>query len=348
MTIIRLHTGAWLWWLVAVFSVLAGTRNPWYVGLALLWITIVGWVVQSDPSVERRQILSPWRFGLIVVPVTAILNALLVRVGASVLFTIPEGIPLLGGPITAEALLYGALNGLVLTGLYAAFGIFNRVTPLREIVRIVPSAYYPLAVTMAVALTFVPVTLRKAVAIREAQAVRGFRLRGVRGWMPLFLPLLTSGLEQSMLLSEAMVARGFASSPTAASHSRVQTQGGVVLGLALFAAGWVARQFPSIRLTGNAAMLCGVALIVAALWLAGRQHQHTVYRPTPWRGRDWFVTVLAIGTILCFLVPLPWVGRMSLVFESYPEVHWPQFSLIMAVASWGLLGPAFVGLSERA
>lgn len=347
MTSARLHTGAWIAWLVAVFAVLATTRNPWYVGLALLWIAVVGATLKADPSVERRQVLPPWRFALIVVPLAAFLNALFVHAGTTALFHLPASMPVVGGPFTLEALLYGALNGLVLTGLYAAFGLFNRVTPLREIVRLAPRAYYPVAVTMAVALTFVPVTLRHAAAIREAQAVRGYRLHGVRGWLPLFLPLLSGGLERSMLLSEAMVARGFASGTEGQARAHVRTQGLLVTGLALFAGGWFVRQFAAGAPAGSIVMVSGAVLIAATLWLAGREHRHTVYRPWPWRGRDWLVTAMAAATTAVFLVPLPWVDRVSLAYDPYPTVEWPAFSLVLGMATWGLLGPAIVNLSER-
>jgi energy-coupling factor transport system permease protein len=344
----RLHTGAWIVWLVAVFAILASTRNPWYVGLALLWIAVVGASVRAEPALESRQLLSPWRFGLFVVPVAALLNALFVHAGATVIVRLPASIPVIGGPVTLEALMYGALNGLVLTGLFAAFAVFNRVTPLREIVRIAPRAYYPVAVTLAVALTFVPVTVRHAAAIREAQAVRGSQLRGLRGWLPLFLPLLSGGLERSMMLSEAMVARGFASSPTQRGGATLHTQGLLVAGMLLFAGGWIARQFAGAALAGAMVMLSGALLLGVAMWIAGRQHRHTVYRPAPWRGRDWLVSALAATTAVIFLAPLPWVDRGTLAWDPYPVVQIPGFSLVLGIATWGLLGPALVSLSEAA
>jgi energy-coupling factor transport system permease protein len=341
-----LHTAAWIVWLVAVLVVVGGTRNPWYIGLALLWVAVVSATVRPESTLAPRQLVSPWRLGLFIVPVTAFLNALFVHAGTTVLFSLPASIPVLGGPVTLEALLYGALNGVVLTVLFAAFAVFNRVTPLREIVRIVPRAYYPVAVTMAVALTFVPVTVRHAMAIREAQAVRGSRLSGLRGWLPLFLPLLSGGLERSMMLSEAMVARGFASSPARSGSANLRTQGLLVVGMILFAGGWILRQFRALAAAGLLVMLSGAALLGFAVWLAGREHRHTVYRPAPWRGRDWVVTSLAAATTLVFLLPLPWIERGSLAWDPYPTVELPGFSLILGVATWGLLGPALVSLGE--
>ena len=34
--------------------------------------------------------------------------------------------------------------------------------------------------------------------IREAQAVRGHRVQGIRDWLPIVVPLLVSGLERAM------------------------------------------------------------------------------------------------------------------------------------------------------
>ena len=139
MTRDPLHALAWMAWLAAILVALTVTRNPLYMGLVLLWIGVMTGVARRHtPPRPDMPSISPLRFGLIVVGPAALFNALTVHVGETVLFHLPAAIPLFGGPVTLEALVYGALNGMVIAGLFAAFAVINRVVPVRALVRIAP------------------------------------------------------------------------------------------------------------------------------------------------------------------------------------------------------------------
>ena len=161
-----LHPAAWVCWVGGVAVALTTTRNPWYVAAVLLLISLV-LVQQRHIAAERTDMPVPaveigvFRFGLVVVATSAIFNMLMVHVGEHVLFTLPPALPLVGGPITLEALIFGVLNGLVLAGLFAAFSVLNRVLPVRSLLRMVPRAYYPAAVVMSIAVTFAPSALQQ-------------------------------------------------------------------------------------------------------------------------------------------------------------------------------------------
>jgi energy-coupling factor transport system permease protein len=99
--------------------------------------------------------------------------------------------------VTLEALVYGAINGLVLSGFFAGFLVVNLALPARALLRLVPRAFYPLAMIMTISVTYIPATRRQFVQIREAQAVRGYRPTGLRSWLPLLMPLLVGGLERT-------------------------------------------------------------------------------------------------------------------------------------------------------
>jgi energy-coupling factor transport system permease protein len=327
----------------AAVVIMTVTRNPIYLALVLLWIAVVTWTVGRFGEWATPQLWSTWRFAAVVIPAAMILNALFVHVGSTRLFSLPEWIPLLGGSITLEALVYGALNGIVLTGIFAAFSVFNRVTPVRDLVQMAPHAYYPVAVTVAIAVTFVPVTLRQAERIREAQAVRGNRMRGLRSWLPIFVPLLSSGLERALQLAEAMVARGFASAQV---QAQTRSQLLLIVGLVLVATGASMRLVTGAGALGAATLLAGGAIIVLGVWLAGRNFPHTVYRPAPWRASDWAVTALALGAAGLFLFPLPGIDRSSIYYTPYPTLTMPDFSVWLGLATWGLLGPAGVYAME--
>lgn len=345
-----LHAGAWLAWLGAVLAVTIATRNPWYLALLILWVGVTS-VVAMRPLRQQEAagmtaplpVISPWRFALVAIPLAALFNALFVHIGEHVLFVLPTWIPVVGGDVTLEALLYGALSGVVLTAIFAAFALFNLVTPVRDLIRLAPRAYYPVAITVAIAITWVPVTLRQAVQIREAQAIRGSALKGVRGWLPLFLPLVSSGLERALMLAEAMVARGFAAVDNRrAGMTAWLAQTGLVIGLLMVLFGWLMRLLWGAPYGGGALLLLGVVVLATAIWQAGRGTVRTEYRPAPWGIDEWIVALLALVTAVFFLLPVPGIDRSSLYYTPYPALTMPGFSPLLGAASWGLLGPVLV------
>ena len=338
-----LHAGAWGAWLLAAGVALSVTRNPIYLGLILAWIAAVWWVAGHMAGImnpERAVPLSPLRFGIFVVCVSAVFNALMISAGEFVLFRLPEWLPLVGGPFTVEALVYGAMNGVVLTGLYAAFLLVNRVLPVRDIVRLVPQAYHSVAIVVSIAVTFVPETMRQFRQIREAQAVRGHRIQGIRGFLPLLLPLLTGGMERALRLAEAMTARGYASAE--AQESQAWTNAGLVIGLGLFTAGLLIRLVWGALTVGALLAVAGALLIVVLLWITGAAVPHSVYRPAPWRIEDWLVVAGAALTASVFLLPWPGMDRSSIYYYPYPSLSMPELSIWIGIATWGLLMPAVV------
>lgn len=332
-----LHPLAWVTWIAAIVVILTLTRNPLYLALAIGATAVVRWRCAATTAEEGALILSPLRFSLIVVTTAAIFNMAMVHVGTTVIFTLPAWIPLFGGAWTLEALVYGALNGLALAGLFAGFTVINRVVPVRAMLRLTPRAFYPVAVVVSIAVTFAPTTLQQIQQIREAQAVRGHRLRGVRSWLPLVVPLLEGGMERSLQLAEAMVARGFASGDEAQAR---WPQWLVLAGFVFVVAGWLLQLVWRQPVWGGALLVAGVAALLTGLWRAGRRHPHTLYRPDIWRARDWFVAACALLAMAAYLLPV--FERSTLFYYPYPTLSWPAFDWRVGVATLGLLAPALV------
>lgn len=333
-----LHPWAWLVWVTGVLVTLATMRNPWCLGLILAAVAAayLSWARRADGP-EQPVMLSPVRLGLVVIAFSTVFNAAMVHYGETVILTLPAAWPLIGGPITLEAMVYGALNGLALAVLLAAFAVINRVVPVRAALRLVPRAYYPVAVVVSIAVTFVPTTLHQVQQVREAQAVRGQRLRGLRSWLPLVIPVLEGSLERSMQLAEAMMARGFASAEAAAD---VRPQLLALSGLAVVMIGWLARLFGAWALWGTGLLIAGGLCLLAGLWLAGRRHPHTVYRPDRWHWQDGVVIAGAVLAAAVYAFPLPGLERSSLYYYPYPALTWPPFSPLIGLATLGLLAPA--------
>ena len=335
-----IHPLAWLMWLAAELAVLSATRNPLYMAFAIACTVAVLLCLRGRVGDAPTVPLSPLRFGLVVLPLAALFNALTVHIGRTVLLRLPTMLPLLGGPITLEALTFGALNGLALTGIYAAFVVLNDAVAVRALVGLIPRAFFPVAVVTSIALTFVPVTLRHWQQIREAQAIRGHRIRGLRDWLPLFLPLLIGGLEHAFQLAEAMTARGFAGAQETAGTRRARTL--IAGGLLALLLGWLLWLGWRQRTLGIALMVLGGSVVVASLWWLGRQLPRTTYRPTRWYPRDSAVALASGIAAAVFLVAWPGLDRSSIFFYPYPALAAPGFNGWIALALGGLLAPALL------
>lgn len=345
-----MHPLAWFAWVVVASLSALLTRNPLYLvllfGVALLALEVVSAAPRAGQlaGTERRgrvTPVSPVRFALFAIPAGAVFNAALSHFGETVLFRMPQGWPLLGGPITVEALVFGAVNGLVLSTLFAAFAVLNVAVPVRDLIGYLPRAFYPVAVVAAIAVTFVPSTQQQVRQVREAQAVRGHRMRGLRDWLPLFMPVLIGGLERALQLAEAMTARGFAgrrandagSAPAGSSTAQVGTIGG--LGCVLV--GSVLRLMPRWSAWSTPLLVGGVALVGWAIWRTGRGVHHTRYRQHVWALRD---SIVVVGAVVALVSWVPWPA--SRAYAPYPRVAWPGFDVRVGFGLMALILPAVI------
>lgn len=330
-----IHSMAWMAWAVAIVVIATLTRNPWYLGLMIACVAFVLRRCAAPSESPHATLLSPVRFSLLVITTAALFNMAMVHVGVTALFTLPSWIPLLGGAWTLEALAYGALNGAALASLFLGFSVLNRATSARSLLRLIPRAFYPVAVVTSIAVSFIPTTLQQIEQIREAQAVRGHRLRGVRSWLPLMIPLLEGGMERALQLAEAMTARGFAGGVEPRDR---RPQMLTLTGFVGLIAGWLLQIVWRQQEAGAALLAFGALLLLTGLWRDGRRHPHTVYRPERWRSLDWLVAVAAGAAAFAYLLPL--FERETLFYYPYPALSWPAFDWRIGLATLGLLAPA--------
>jgi len=201
------------------------------------------------------------------------------------------------------------------------------------------------AVVVSIALTFVPTTLRQFQAIREAQAIRGHHVRGLRDWLPLFLPLLVGGLERALQLAEAMTARGFASADrqTLPAAARLSLAGG----LALLLAGWLLQLAWRQPILGPALMALGAGSVVVVLWRLGRRVPRTTYRRHPWQIADTLGALGGVVAAAACAVAWPGLDRASIFYYPYPTLSLPDFDVVIGLALGGLLLPAALALWQR-
>lgn len=336
----RFHTLSWLAWLAVILLVITATRNPLYLVLVLLIIQITSGWLRLEPG-RRESAAIPLRFSVILIAGAALFNALTSHFGDTVLLEIPGKIPLLSGAITLEGILYGTINGLILACMLSAFTVVNQALSVRELIGMIPQAYHAVAVIAAIGITFLPVTLQQFEQIREAQAIRGHRLRGLRDWLPLVLPLLTSGLERAMHLAEAMTARGFASQADGQEHAGARWA--LLLGLALLTAGWIVRLSPLHPGIAGGLLVLGAGCILGALWVVGRKSRRTSYQKQSWRPVDVLVILGALLPLAVFVLAPSETARGILQYNPYPAASLPGLELWGMGSLLGLLLPTAAG-----
>lgn len=313
---------AWVVWLLSTTVLIFMVRNPLYTLLILFAVQIVAAV--HGIVVRHTFRISLWRWGTVIVSLSTLFNMMSVHVGQTVLFTLPDSWPLIGGDITAEAAVFGASNGLLLVTLLATFLAFNQIAPVHELIRLVPSSLRDLGIVILIAITYVPETQRHLQKIRQAQAIRGHEVRGWRDWRPLILPLLIGGLERAMGLAEAMVARGYGA--TAESSQSLRAQLMLVVGLLAGLGGWVSALW--IGWPGWLLMGVGALLVIGIVWWQSRHIAHTDYRQRPWRRIDSALLLMA----LCPFLLISIAGGFPATYSPYPLWQWPPFDLWLGAA----------------
>jgi energy-coupling factor transport system permease protein len=341
------HPATWLAWLAA--AVLAGllTRNPLYLILALLSCGV------TYLALERRSpTAQSWgafvKLGALLMLFTVPWNALNVHYGDLVLFRLPSDWPLFGGPITAEAALYGLSNGLSLLVILLVFATFSTAVDQARLLRMMPAFLQMAGVTAAVAMSFVPQMVIASRDIRESQRIRGHRFRGLRSLLPLFMPLLATGLERAISLAESMEARGFGRAHEGeVQHASTQNLVTVLALLVLAAGAFGYAYFAQYREWSGGLIILAVVALLCVFRAQGRSVRRTRYQRWRWRGRDTVVMLASVAALVGLLcAKLFWPE--TLVYYPYPPFSpWPDFRPLVGIALVtlavpGLLMPASV------
>ncbi|MFN2289575.1 MAG: energy-coupling factor transporter transmembrane component T [Anaerolineae bacterium] len=335
------NTWSWVIWLVAAAVPAFTLRNPLYLALVLAAAGLVYFSLGRTSAIGRS-----WgsfaKIGLFLFALAIPINALSIHTGQIVLFHLPEGWPIIGGPITLEAVIAGAVSGLALFTILMVFATFNAVVDHYQLLRATPAFLFQAGVVISIAITFVPQMVLSAKEIREAQRIRGHRFRGIRDLLPLIMPLLASGLERAIQLAETMEARGFGSAvePLPPRRALAIQIGGLLALIVLLAGLFVTAYFVEIRTWGWAIVGLGVAGLLATFRLQAGRVRQSRYRRPAWHGRDVLVVaacVLAVGAFMIARMAMP----EALYYSPYPpNALWPPFQPVAGAALLLLAVPA--------
>jgi energy-coupling factor transport system permease protein len=326
------HPVAWLAWLVAAALPALSTRNPLYLSLLLLAVAVTNLALGRTNPIARS-----WgafvRFGAWLWLLTIPFTALTAHYGTIILFRLPRTWPIIGGPITLEAILYGVTGGLALISLLMVFATFNVAVDQARLLRMTPGFVYQAGVVAGIAVAFVPQMVASWQAIREAQQVRGHKVRGVRDLLPLLMPLLVTSLERAMQLAESMEARGFGGqSVTGSARRRLLNQSAILGGLSTLGFGLTGIGFwPGQRVLAGVLVAAGVMLLLWSFWDQGRRLKRSRYHRWAWQRMDRLVLAAGIVSAVGWLIA--WLASPdALSYYPYPPYSpWPVFNPLLAV-----------------
>lgn len=347
------HPYTWVLWLAFGAAAALITRNPFYLAIIILaTLMLFGALARRQAALGAATAAAgrpaTWkpilRLAAIVLLFTIAWNALTVHFGDIVLFTLPRTWPLIGGVITLEAVLYGLMVGMGFFALILVFATFNSAVGPQTVLRLLPGFAQQAGVALTIAISFIPQTLVAYHEIREAQRLRGYRVRGLRDLRPLFVSLLATGLDRAIQLAESMEARGFGGNVSAQSARDRRLDGlGSVVGLILLLAGLLWRTFLRQGQTGGLLLMAAGAIVLLLVFRRqGKRLQRSRYRRWLWRRRD-TIAVLVLGPALAIVLALSFYLPDLLFYYPYPPYPLlPDFNPAIALMLATLLTPALL------
>ncbi|MFD8612255.1 energy-coupling factor transporter transmembrane component T [Streptomyces sp. NPDC059631] len=335
-----LHPMAWWIWALALATAVSRTDNPL---LLLLVLAVLGYVVTA------RRTEAPWARGfkyylylaVSVVAVRVVFRAVFatgITPHDHFLFSLPHlptpdwyaGIRI-GGPVSLEALLSSATDGLRLACMLCCIGAANTLANPKRALRALPGALYELGVAVTVAISVAPQLVQSVQRVARARKLRAGRTKGMKALRGIVVPVLEDALERSLRLAAAMDSRGYGRAGTATRASRRLTGALMLLGmcgLCTGAYGLLDATAPA--LLGLPAMACGAALCVAGLSLGGRRITRTTYRPDPWLLPEWAVAGSGVLSAILLFSDLGYdPAQLNPTF--YP-LTWPGLPVVPAAA----------------
>ncbi|MEV7085848.1 energy-coupling factor transporter transmembrane component T [Streptomyces sp. NPDC093085] len=335
-----LHPVAWWVWALALATAVSRTNNPL---LLFLVLAVLGYVVTA------RRTEAPWARGfkyylylaLTVVAIRVVFRAVFatgITPHDHFLFSLPHiptpdwyaGIKI-GGPVSLEALLSAATDGLRLACMLCCIGAANTLANPKRALRVLPGALHELGVAVTVAISVAPQLVQSVQRVARAKKLRAGRTRGMKALRGIVVPVLEDALERSLRLAAAMDSRGYGRAGTATRTSRRVTGALMLLGMCgLCASAYGLLDATAPSFLGLPAMVLGAVLCVTGLRLGGRRVTRTTYRPDAWRLPEWAVAgsgVLSAALLLSNLGYDP--AQLNPTF--YP-LTWPALPLVPTAA----------------
>jgi energy-coupling factor transport system permease protein len=323
---------AWLLWFLAAGAIPLTGRHPYYLALTLLAVLTVHLTLPQDAGAGRS-----WRLFAYVGSTVAVLsigfNVLTVHSGDRTFTALPEGVPIIGGRLTYNALVYGLGSAMAISALLFAAATFNASVSHAALIRILPAPLQRLGVAGSIALTFVPQTMSAGRDIYDAQRARGRRMRGIGDARAFLVPLLSTGLERAFSLSEALETRAYGSG----YGQSAANAGGRILRTAA-----LALLIAALPLLATGRLLAGLSLLLGALAMLviPGSRLRAIRSRIEWNRPS---ALLALSAVLTLAITgFRLVTSDQLDYTPFPFLAWPRFDIAIGVAIVLLLAPALL------
>jgi energy-coupling factor transport system permease protein len=333
-----LHPVAWWIWALGLAVATSRTTNPL---ILLLILCVLAFVVSA------RRTEAPWArafkyyVGLagVVIAIRVVFRAVFgggITPADHVLVTLPQ-VPLpgwfagvqLGGPVSVEAILSAAVDGLRLGCLLCCIGAANALANPKRALRVLPGALYELGVAVVVSISVAPQLVESGQRVNRARRLRAGRTAGLRAVRSVAIPVLEDALDRSLRLAAAMESRGYGRVGRASPRSRRASATLLITGLLTLCAGVYGLLDASAPPPfGLPALLAGAGLCGAGLALGSRRVTRTQYRPDPWRWPEWVVSAAGVQAAAA-LIWLNHTDPTGLHPSLYP-LEWPTLSVLAA------------------
>jgi energy-coupling factor transport system permease protein len=331
------HSGAWWLWAILMATMAAGTTNPIFLISIICVVLLV---------VKYRKSDAPWSRSIkgFIFLATAVITLRLLLVvitpdifGDTLLFKLPEvnlpsffvGVKL-GGEIKANTVYFAFMQGLKLGTILICIGAAQSLASPTRLLKSVPAALYEVGLALIVAMTFAPQLAQDAKRVRDAQYLRGRKIKGIKALAKTFVPVLEGAMERALLLASAMDSRGYGRRVHQTKNNQILNNLLMLLGLLgiLFGMAGLLGVFNQSRI-GLLTLVIGISFSFVALWFAGKNASRTKYRPDQWHIPE----VLVITSAIFGLVALRFSNNIVLNPTTSPLIY-PQVDLIALAAIW--------------
>jgi len=347
-----LHPAAWWIWGIGMATAVSRTTNPLLLALVLAVLGLVVTERRTDAPSARGFRYYLW-LALTVVAIRVVFRSVFaagLTPSDHILFSLPR-LPTphwfscvrLGGPVSLEATLSAAIDGLRLACLLCCIGAANTLANPKRALRVLPGALYELGVAVTVSMSVAPQLVESVQRVARARRLRADRSRGLRALRSVLVPVLEDALERSLHLAAAMDSRGYGRAGTATRASRRGTAALMLLGMLGLCTGVYGLLDGSApRALGLPALLAGAALCCGGIALGGRRVRRTSYRPDPWRGPEW---VVALCGCVCVGVLFATAGysaaglNPSLYPLRWPTLPWPPAAAVLLAGAAAFAAP---------
>ena len=341
-----LHPLTWGVWLFAGVAIVFLTSNPLYVALIAL-SAIVVYAAHRRGSHRALDVLL--MAGLVTSMLTIPFNLMTGSTGATHLFDLPSlTLPgwlasvTLGGPVTAESLLYATTHAMTIVAVLALVCAFNASVDHFKLLRYTPSGLAQLGIIVTISLLLVPETLRRIVSLQESRRVRGYDA-SLRSLPALLLPILSEALERSVQRAESLDARGFGrlSLPPNAAETMAAIASLAISAVSSFAYYY----YPSSRIAAVCGLAFGLSVIIVIGMRQARRSGATRLSHHPVTLADLMIVSAAVAGVAAMLTARA-VSLGDVSYVPFPDIAFPQLHPLPAMACLSLLVPA-LSLAER-